>query len=148
MHVYVLFPFLLAGTLVMCSQYTMDSKQVTMGAMDASPDPIPYSIRAQWMRRANEALTDLLSPCPRYAFGTAIVNHTSNDDLGELICIGANDNGREGNPTLHGEMAAIRNCTKVLTDPEGQYKLSGAEAIAAFKDLTLYTNGEPCPMVG
>jgi len=118
-----------------------------MSAMDTSPDPIPFSTRAHWMRRANEALTELLlTPCPQYAFGTSIVNHTGHDGLGELICIGANDNGREGNPTLHGEIAAIRNCTKVLTDPEGPYKLTGGEAIAAFQDLTLYTNGEPCPM--
>lgn len=75
------------------------------------------------------------------------MNHTGTDGLGELVCVGVNDNGREGNPTLHGEMSAIRNCTSVLTDMKGKYRLNGGEAIAAFRDLSLYTNGEPCPMV-
>lgn len=44
-------------------------------------------------------------------------------------------------------MAAIENCTAVLTDPEGRFKLSTTEAQAAFADLTLYTNAESCPMV-
>lgn len=150
MRPYLLLTLLLSGTkLAISSQYTMDSDEKIMTApMDISPEPIPSSTREHWMRRANQALGELLSPCPRFAFGTAIVNHTANDDgLGELVCIGVNDNGREGNPTLHGEMAAIRNCTGVLTDPMGPYRLTGGEAIAAFRDLTLYTNGEPCPMV-
>lgn len=43
-------------------------------------------------------------------------------------------------------MAAIANCTKLLTDPSGAYALSPAEAQAAFADLSLYTNAESCPM--
>ncbi|KAH7311395.1 guanine deaminase [Stachybotrys elegans] len=107
---------------------------------------VPFSTRAHWMRKANEALFDVLgNPCPFAPFGTAIVNHTA-DGLGELICIGANSNAVTGNPTMHGEMAAITNCSAVLTDPEGPYKLSPSEALAAFSQLTLYTNAESCPM--
>jgi len=43
-------------------------------------------------------------------------------------------------------MAAITNCTAILTDPNGPYRLSPAEALAAFSGLTLYTNAESCPM--
>jgi tRNA(Arg) A34 adenosine deaminase TadA len=43
-------------------------------------------------------------------------------------------------------MAAISNCSTVLTDPNGPYKLSPANAIAALTDLSLYTNAESCPM--
>ena len=43
-------------------------------------------------------------------------------------------------------MVAISNCTAILTDPNGPYKLSAAEASAAWSDLTLYTNAESCPM--
>jgi hypothetical protein len=43
-------------------------------------------------------------------------------------------------------MAAIANCTKVLTDPNG-YNLSKAAALKAFASLSLYTNAESCPMV-
>ncbi len=46
-----------------------------------------------------------------------------------------------------GEIAAINNCTKLLTDPEGKYKLSGPEALKALGDLSLYTTAEACPMV-
>lgn len=53
----------------------------------------------------------------------------------------------ELNGKTTGEVAAINNCTKILTDPEGKYKLSGAEALKALSDLSLYTTAEPCPMV-
>lgn len=46
-----------------------------------------------------------------------------------------------------GEIAAINNCSTILTDPNGEYKLSPQEALEALKQLSLYTNGEPCPMV-
>lgn len=44
-------------------------------------------------------------------------------------------------------MAAIKNCTAILTDPNGRFNLTASEAEAAFTDLTLYTNAESCPMV-
>ncbi|EFY86699.1 nucleoside deaminase [Metarhizium acridum CQMa 102] len=106
---------------------------------------IPIETRHYWMRRANAALFEVTgNPCPTQAFGTVIVNHTAGG-LGELVCIGANDVA-SGNPTLHGETAAITNCSAILTDPNGPYKLSGHEALKAWADLTLYTNAEPCPM--
>lgn len=104
---------------------------------------IPHSVRAFWMREAKQALFDLRSPCPFWAFGAAIVNHTSTN---EIVCIGANAVRETGNPQWHGEMAAIDNCTAVLSDPNGQYKLSPAEIEAAWRDLSLYTTGEPCTM--
>lgn len=48
---------------------------------------------------------------------------------------------------LAGEIAAISNCSTIFTDPNGPYKLTAAEATAAFSDLSLYTNAESCPMV-
>lgn len=45
-------------------------------------------------------------------------------------------------PTMHGEITAIRHCTDVLRDRG----LSVQEILAAWKDFSLYTNGEPCPM--
>ncbi|KAI1343802.1 cytidine deaminase-like protein [Xylariaceae sp. FL0016] len=101
--------------------------------------------RAHWMRQATLALG---SPCPFAAFGTVIVNHTgaAADEPGQLVCTGANRNSQTGNPTLHGEMAAIANCTAVLTDPAGPHNLSAAAALAAFASLSLYTNAESCPM--
>jgi hypothetical protein len=49
--------------------------------------------------------------------------------------------------TITGEIAAINNCSGILTDPNGEYKLSTSEALKAFTTLSLYTNAEPCPMV-
>lgn len=43
-------------------------------------------------------------------------------------------------------MAAIKNCTAILTDPHGKFRLNTTDAQAAFADLTLYTNAESCPM--
>lgn len=43
---------------------------------------------------------------------------------------------------MHGEISAIRHCTDVLTS-QG---LSPQEILRAWKDFSLYTNGEPCPM--
>ncbi|KAI9742919.1 MAG: hypothetical protein M1818_003648 [Claussenomyces sp. TS43310] len=108
---------------------------------------IPLSTRQHWMREANRALLALSGPCPFAAFGSVIVNHTDQTgELGTLICIGANANSQTGDPTKHGEMAAISNCSKVLTDPEGRYRLSPPEALRALQDLSLYTNAESCPM--
>lgn len=121
------------------SQYQISSPELIVNG-------IPHSTRTHWMRAANEALIASGSPCPFAAFGTAIVNHTASNGLGELICTGVNQNSVAGNPTLHGEMVAIGNCTDILTDPNGPYGLSAAEASAAWADLTLYTNAESCPM--
>lgn len=48
---------------------------------------------------------------------------------------------------MAGEMSAIKNCTAILTDPHGRYRMTASEAEDAFADLTLYTNAESCPMV-
>ncbi|KAJ5913663.1 guanine deaminase [Penicillium tannophilum] len=107
---------------------------------------VTFSTRAHWMRQANEALSEISgSPCPFAAFGTVIVNHTASD-TGELVCMGVNENSKTGNPSLHGEMSAIKNCTAILTDPHGKYRMTASEAEDAFADLTLYTNAESCPM--
>lgn len=133
-------------------QYRSASSQATLSgpinATGLTVNSVPYSTRQYWMRQANQALFTLSGPCPFAAFGTVVVNHTSQPSgtLGELICIGANNNSLTGNPTLHGEIAAINNCSKVLTDPTGKYNLTASQATAALQSLTLYTNAESCPM--
>ncbi|KAJ7123822.1 guanine deaminase [Mycena crocata] len=96
---------------------------------------VPFSTRAHWMRRVNTALSELASPCPFSAFSSVIVNHTA-PGLGELVCVGVN-NDQTGNPTLHGEIAAIQNCSAILTDPSGSFKLSPTDALDAFSQLSL-----------
>ncbi|CDO74135.1 hypothetical protein BN946_scf185043.g185 [Trametes cinnabarina] len=86
---------------------------------------VPVAVQEHWIRRAKAALTELVSPCSFSAFATVIVNHTS---------------------STAGEIAAIQNCTAVLTDPHGPHKLTPSQAQAAFADLSLYTNAESCPM--
>ncbi|KAE9993271.1 hypothetical protein EG327_005878 [Venturia inaequalis] len=113
-------------------------------------DPLPLSTREHWMRLANTQVLYAHTPCPFMAFGTAIVNHTLSfldpTHPGELICTGLNHNNHTANPILDGEIAAIENCSVILTDSRGPYKLSPQEAIQAYTDFTIYTNGEPCPM--
>ena len=41
---------------------------------------------------------------------------------------------------------AIHNCSAILTDPAGRYRLTPAAARRAFADLTIYTNAESCAM--
>lgn len=76
------------------------TSEVPLGESTLAINGIPYSTRAHWMRQANLALN---APCPFAAFGSVIVNHTSDSALGELVCTGANSNSVTGNPTLHGE---------------------------------------------
>lgn len=106
------------------------------------PIPIPFATRAHWMRAANQVLADNDSPCPFYAFGTVIVNHTAHG-LGELVCTGINKISATGNPSQHGEMVAIENCTSIFT----ANGLTPTEILSAFAELSLYTNGEACSMV-
>ncbi|KAH8594778.1 guanine deaminase [Bisporella sp. PMI_857] len=114
-------------------------------------DPIPFSTRAHWMRVAISALSDLSSPCPFAAFGTAIVNHTSaspTNPIGDLICIGVNSASITGNPILHGEIAAINNCSSILrADRDGGGQDPRREETGSvWGDLSLYTTAEACPM--
>ncbi|KAJ4153839.1 hypothetical protein LMH87_010309 [Akanthomyces muscarius] len=145
-------PFALGATLVASivtvhyAHAATDSLQTTLVKPARAINGIAPTTRSYWMRQANQALADVLgTPCPFAAFGTAIVNHTGHG-LGNLICIGANTNPETGNPTLHGEIAAIQNCTSILTDPKGPYNLTAAESLLAFSQLSLYTNAESCPM--
>jgi tRNA(Arg) A34 adenosine deaminase TadA len=62
-----------------------------------------------------------------YPFGAVIVRE------GKVAARGFNSSKRNGDPTAHGEMMAIRSF------------LNGNEP-AAFKGTTLYTSGEPCVM--
>lgn len=124
------------------SHDSVHKNQVTLSHEQPSID---LHTREHWMRVAVEALHELKSPCPFEAFGAVVVNHTSGG-IGEAICIGVNTISDDGNPTLHGEVAAINNCTSVLRDPQGPYKLSPEEISAAWKQLSLYTTAEACPM--
>lgn len=103
-----------------------------------SINDVPWHRREHWMRIANEATYADGEPCPQAPFGSAIVNTTSD----ELVCVAANAVGRTGDPTMHGEMTAIRACHEVLS----KRGLSPPEILRAWRDFSLYTNGEPCPM--
>jgi hypothetical protein len=111
----------------------------------SSSNGLPSSTRAHWMRVASSANL-AISACPFAPYGTAVVNHTlslsNSSHLGDLICEGVNDNHQSGNPTLHGEMAAFVNCSNILTDAEGVYRLSAHEAREAWKEFSLYTTAE------
>jgi tRNA(adenine34) deaminase len=62
-----------------------------------------------------------------YPFGAVIV------DDGAVLATGFNSGKRDGDPTAHGEMVAIRSFLSA----------HGAEAL---RGTTLYTSGEPCAM--
>lgn len=126
--------------------HAMDDVSSSCETSKLTTNSIPLTTRVHWMRAANKVLSDLISPCPFYAFTAAIVNHTE-DGLGKLLCTGINQVSITGNPTAHGEMMAIENCTTILTAQNGSYRLSPEDAIKAFSQLSIYSNGESCPMV-
>ncbi|EXJ90444.1 hypothetical protein A1O1_03546 [Capronia coronata CBS 617.96] len=136
---------LLSLLLPLAAAHTTGSLQAVISDQSLSINGVNFSTRAYWMRQANAALGELVSPCPFGAFGTVIVNHTAGG-LGELVCMGANNISLTGNPSMHGEIAAIKNCSEVLTDPSGPYNMTPSEAQQAFTSLSLYTNAESCPM--
>ncbi|KAJ7727225.1 guanine deaminase [Mycena metata] len=136
---------LLSLLLVTAPHGIATSLQEVIASPNLTINSVPFATRAYWMRRANAVLLELGSPCPFSAFGSVIVNHTA-PGLGTLVCTGGNAKLQTGNPTLHGEMAAIQNCSAILTDPAGPYNLSVARALDAFAELSLYTNAESCPM--
>ncbi|CAO3655635.1 unnamed protein product [Mucor hiemalis] len=74
---------------------------------------------------------------PGFPFGALIVDHTKND----ISCYGANSNKK--NKLLHGETAAFWNCTELYPSPTNN---DMADPGLNWKDQTLYTTGEPCPM--
>ncbi|KZV91545.1 cytidine deaminase-like protein [Exidia glandulosa HHB12029] len=119
--------------------------RTTLARPDAAINSIPFSTRAFWMRQVNAILVQSGSPCPFSAFASVIVNHTA-PGLGTLVCTGVNSNRQTGDPTLHGEIAAIQNCSKVLTDPAGEFRFTPTQALNAFSQLSLYTNAESCSM--
>jgi tRNA(Arg) A34 adenosine deaminase TadA len=67
--------------------------------------------------------------------------------LSEISWSGREEERRADEKEHVGEISAINNCSEILTDPEGEYKLSPPEALAEFRKLSLYTNAEPCAMV-
>ncbi|GAA6019924.1 hypothetical protein JCM8202_001755 [Rhodotorula sphaerocarpa] len=101
---------------------------------------VPATTRTKWMRVANNAVPEILGSghCSHFPFGVAVVNTTSD----ELVCVAANQVGITGNPSLHGEISGLKRCTKVLTERG----LSPTEILEAWRDLSMYTTGEPCPM--
>lgn len=68
-------------------------------------------------------------PANRFPFAASIVDRRTN----KLLCTGVNSD--ENNPTLHGEIVAINNCSKLY----GYNK-------DTWHNYTLYTTGESCPM--
>lgn len=100
---YLLLPSL--GLLFLTTPASGQSLQNVISDPSLSINGVNFSTRAHWMRRANAALGELVSPCPFGAFGTVIVNHTAaaaGGGLGELVCIGANNISLTGNPSMHG----------------------------------------------
>jgi hypothetical protein len=96
--------FLITSIVFLFLPAALSARSTVVAKSDLSINGIPFSTRAHWMRQANQALREVASsPCPFAAFGTVIVNHTSSDGLGDLICIGANQNDQTGNPALHGK---------------------------------------------
>jgi len=74
---------------------------------------------------------------PAHPFGAVIVDHIAN----RILCTGVNN--AQNLWILHGEMSAMINCSEMYPSPTGSdNKNPGLN----WKNLTLYTTGESCPM--
>ncbi|KAI8179219.1 hypothetical protein K4K51_003798 [Colletotrichum sp. SAR 10_75] len=123
------------GALSVCSaHFVIPNDDQDMSGLTVNS--VPAAKRVEYMRKTNEALYRQSGPCPFAAFGSIIVNHTSD----EVVCEGANF--RTGDPTIHGEISAINACTAKFTE-QG---MTPTEIYAAWGDLSIYTNAESCPM--
>ncbi|WVQ78650.1 hypothetical protein IAT38_000737 [Cryptococcus sp. DSM 104549] len=102
---------------------------------------IPYETREHWMQIAHDAIAEIgPSPCPLSPFGTVIVEHKADGTDAEW-CRGINTVSYSGNPNMHGEISAFRNCTQIMR----KRGMSADEINSKWRVLSLYTNGEPCP---
>lgn len=86
-----------------------------------------YLVHRQWMSRAI-ALAAASGEAGEVPVGTVII-----DSTGKLIAESSNRKERDGDPTAHAEINAIRQACQVKQN----YYLS---------DCTLYVTLEPCPM--
>ncbi|KAK4046252.1 hypothetical protein OIV83_006231 [Microbotryomycetes sp. JL201] len=103
---------------------------------------IPAADREYYMAIANDAVREINGDaCSIAPFGSVVVEHKA-DGTDEIVCVAANQVGVIGDPSMHGEMSAIRACTEVLKNRG----LSPQEMLLAWRNYTMYTNGEPCPM--
>ncbi|KAK4052603.1 hypothetical protein OIO90_004231 [Microbotryomycetes sp. JL221] len=103
---------------------------------------IPAADREYYMAIANDAVREINGDaCSIAPFGSVVVDHKP-DGTDEIVCVAANQVGVVGDPSMHGEMTAIRVCTEVLKNRG----LSPQEMLLAWRNFTMYTNGEPCPM--
>ena len=114
---------LVATTLVAA---TSDSKARLRGNEAVTDKPSQASIDEAHM----QTLIDMaLTYIPTHPFAASIVDRQTNT----VLCTGLNDS--DENPTLHGEIAAINNCTQLY----GWNR-------TLWPQYTLYTTGESCPM--
>lgn len=103
---------------------------------------VSFAAREYWMQRAIDEMVKASGPCPMNAYGTVIVNHTSTNPDGDLVCVGANSVGPRGDPTQHGEINAIQTCASQFLESN----IRSDAALEAFQQLSLYTTAESCPM--
>ncbi|BEJ12653.1 hypothetical protein CspHIS471_0211130 [Cutaneotrichosporon sp. HIS471] len=99
-------------------------------------EDVALEVDLKWMRAA----IDAMPPCHFNAYGSVIVNATSN----EILCQGYNSQLQLGDPTEHGEVNAIRNCVRRFSSL-GWTPLEIAEI---WPQSWIYTTAEPCPMCG
>ncbi|MFO8059796.1 MAG: nucleoside deaminase [Bacillota bacterium] len=85
-------------------------------------------IRDEQMMRRCLQLAEQALEAGDHPFGAVIV-----DGVGNAVSEGRNREVTEYDPTWHAEMDAIRQATKSLQSN-------------SLEGLTLYTNGQPCPM--
>lgn len=89
-----------------------------------------------WMQQAVNFLHEKAGPCPFRAFGVVIVNTTANSPY--ALCYGYNT--ASINPTFHGEMNAIGNCSSLYPNR------GGINEAKWWNQLTLYVTSVPCGM--
>ncbi|RSH94963.1 hypothetical protein EHS25_000048 [Saitozyma podzolica] len=109
---------------------------LTTGSNPTHSGNVPYETDLHWMRKS----IDVMPPCHFNAYGSVIVNASSN----ELLCSGYNSQLEIGDPTEHGEINAIRNCVDKYT----KLGWTPAQISEIWPQSWIYTTAEPCPMCG
>jgi len=115
-------------------------------SVDVKRSGIPCATRNYFMNQAFQLGLAAGGPCPFGDIFTAVIVQHNGPNVGdaEVICQAVN-NFQTSGFTGHGEMEALRNCSRlVATDP--RFGPSYVTNMTFWHTLSLYTTGESCSM--
>ncbi|EGC39171.1 hypothetical protein DICPUDRAFT_86189 [Dictyostelium purpureum] len=126
--VVLLFTIFMVATVLSCKNKACLNKRYPM------PEDVPVPLKHHLSHKERVLHETKMQELIDYTkaknawFGSSIVHKN-----GTTVCYGVNESHQYNDPTLHGEMVVMHNCSKLF-------------GITNYSNYTLYTTGESCPM--